>query len=293
MYNLLVTSQVGAWDLLAYEYDRERFTEHTAETLRNRFKRLTAAKLEELKSFPALFAYEGKNEIVRVGYIRRIKERGRTILVEYEFDEDIPAFKYGAISDYAIQLDIGDWEMNRTHWAIKDEDLFKVLASAGVVDKSILNKDGQPGRVEEIRFKVALSFPGEKRQYVESVADELKRRLGAGAVFYDKDFTAQLARPNLDTLLQRIYLSNSDLVVVFLSADYERKQWCGLEWRAVRDIIKNKGDHALMFMRFDDAPVAGSLSIDGYVDLKDVPPIQAARMIVERVRLNDLPINDN
>ena len=289
LYNLLVTSNVGAWDFPAYKYDRERFCEHTAETLRSRFKKLTAATIEELKSFPTLFAYEGQKEVVRVGYIRRIKERGRTILIEYEFDEDIPAFNFFAISGYKIQLDIGEWEMNRTHWAIKDEDLFEILASAGVADQSFVNKGGPPGRVEEIRFKVALSFPGEQREYVAAVADELKRHLGSGAVFYDKEFTAQLARPNLDTLLQRIYLNNSDLVVVFLSEDYERKQWCGLEWRAIRAIIKNKSDHALMFMRFDDAIIAGSLSIDGYVDLKDHSPVQAARMIVERVRLNDLP----
>ena len=182
--------------------------------------------------------------------------------------------------------------MNRTHWAIKDEDLFAILVSAGLADQTFVNQGGQPGRVEEIRFKVALSFPGEQREYIAAVADELKSRLGAGSVFYDKDFTAQLARPNLDTLLQKIYLNNSDLVVVFLSENYEQKQWCGLEWRAIRTIIKNKSDHTIMFMRFDDANVSGSFSIDGYVDLKDHSPVQAARMIVERVRLNELPNGD-
>jgi hypothetical protein len=117
------------------------------------------------------------------------------------------------------------------------------------------------------------------------------RALGDGTVFYDKDFTAQLARPNLDTLLQRIYLNNSDLVVVFLCSEYEQKEWCGLEWRAIRNIIKNKNDHAIMFMRFDRAEIEGAMSIDGYVDLDEYTPIQVARMIVERVRLNDLPID--
>lgn len=180
--------------------------------------------------------------------------------------------------------------MSRTHWALKDENLFEVLASAGLVEKSLVEGEGQLGRVEEMRFKVALSFPGEYRDYVAAVAEEVKKRLGNGAVFYDKDFTAQLARPNLDTLLQRIYISNSDLIVVFLCTDYERKEWCGIEWRAIRQIIKNKNDHAIMFMRFDAADVSGSMSIDGYVDLKEHTPLQAARMIVERVRLNDSDI---
>lgn len=292
MYNLLVTSNVGAWDVSAYEFDRERFGEYTAKTLVDRFKKLTASKIEELKSFPALFAYEGQKEIVRVGYIRRIKERGRSLLVEYEFEEDIPPFNFSEIADLKVQLDIDKWEMNRTHWAIKDEDLFEVLASAGIANQTFVNQGNQPGRVEEIRFKVALSFPGEQRDYVAVVAGEIKKRLGAGSVFYDRDFTAQLARPNLDTLLQKIYLNNSDLVVIFVSEDYERKQWCGIEWRAIRNIIKNKSDHALMFMRFDDTVISGLLSTDGYVDLKEHSAIQAARLIVERVRLNDLPSSD-
>ena len=292
LYNLLVTASEGAWDLPAYEYDRTRFLEHTADTLHTKYKKLTASAIEELKSFPTLFTYEGNDEPARVGYLRRVKERGRSILIEYEFDETIKPFTSSALLPLHVQLDIGDWEMSRTHWALKDEDLFEILTSAGLVDNTFVAGEGQHGRVEEMRFKVALSFPGERREYVAAVAEEVKKRLGKGTVFYDKDFTAQLARPNLDTLLQRIYLSNSDLVVVFLCKDYERKEWCGLEWRAIRQIIKNKNDRAIMFMRFDAADVSGSMSIDGYVDLEEYSPLQAARMIVERVRLNELPQSD-
>lgn len=288
MYNLLVTASEGAWDLSAYEYDRTRFLEYTTETLQAKFKKLTAAVIEELKSFPTLFTYEGDDEPVRVGYIRRIKERGRSILIEYDFDETIPPFNFDALKSQKVQLDIRGWEMSRTHWAVKDENLFEILASVGLVDSSLVTSGHPSGRVEEMRFKVALSFPSERRDYVAAVANDLKKRLGAGTVFYDKDFTAQLARPNLDTLLQRVYLNNSDLVVVFLCDEYERKEWCGLEWRAIRSIIKNKNDHAIMFMRFDRAEVSGSFSIDGYVDLEEYSSIEAARMIVERVRLNDL-----
>ena len=292
MYNLLMTSRPGAWDLLAYEFDRERFGEHTSEAVMERFKKLSVSAIEELKSYPALFAYEGEQDDVRIGYIRRIKERAKSILVEYQFEESIPPIPYAKISPLAIQLDISRWETTRTHWALKDEDLFEVLHSAGLIDETFSSESGQPGRVEEMRFKVALSFPGEHRDYVSGVAAELKRRLPRGSVFYDKDFMAQLARPNLDTLLQKIYLNNSDLVAVFLCADYERKQWCNLEWRAIREIIKNRSDHSIMLMRFDDSSIQGLLSLDGYVDLREHTPVQAARLVVERVRLNDLHTRD-
>ena len=70
--------------------------------------------------------------------------------------------------------------------------------------------------------------------------------------------SAKLFRPNFDTLLQRIDLNNSELVVVFLCSDYQVREWCGLEWRAIRAIIKNKNDHAIMVMQFDNVDVSGS-----------------------------------
>lgn len=289
MYNLLVTATEGAWNLDAYEYDRTRFLEYTADNIKARFATLDAETMEQLKSFPTLFTYEGTAELARVGYIRRIRERGRSILIEYEFDDAIAPFTFSFLEPLRAKLDIERWEMSRTHWAVKEEDLFSILASKKLVAESYIGVNHLPGRLEEIRFKVALSFPGEKREYVSAVAAEVKRMLGQGAVFYDEDFTAQLARPNMDTLLQKIYLNNSDLVVVFLCSDYEKKAWCGVEWRAIRTIIKNKNDHAVMFMRFDKADVSGSMPIDGYVDLNKHSPAQAANMIAERVRLNELP----
>lgn len=100
-------------------------------------------------------------------------------------------------------------------------------------------------------------------------------------------YQAQLARPNLDTLLQEIYRNKSQLIVVFLCAEYAQKQWCGLEWRAVRDIIKSKEDDRVMFVHFDDAPVDGVLSIDGYIDARAFGADDVAKFILQR--LGQLP----
>jgi hypothetical protein len=156
LYNFLVTATSHAWDLPAYEYGRERFGEYTAEEIIEKYKALNASDIEELKSFPALFAYEGETENVRVGYIRNIRERKKTVSIEYEFEKGIPEIPFSKIADLKDKLDIGKWEMNRTHWAIKDEDLFSILSSAGLINDSFANLAGQLGRVEELRFKVAL-----------------------------------------------------------------------------------------------------------------------------------------
>ncbi len=287
MYHLLVTGNVGAWDLPAYEYPRERFCEYTSSWLVQRFSQLSATAIEAIKAVPALFIYEGEKGDVRVGYIRNVREGGRSIRLEYQFDQDIPAFPFAKLKNYTTKLHIEGWELGRTHWAIKEVDLFDILTSAGIIGQSFRYSAGQFGKVEEMQFKVALSFPGEHREYVAEVAKELRRRLPPGAVFYDKDFSSQLARPNLDTLLQRIYLENSDLVVVFLSADYQKKKWCGIEWRAIRQFLMNRADTSLMFMRFDDASVEGSFETDGYIDLRHHTPQEAAEFVIERIRLNE------
>lgn len=138
----------------------------------------------------------------------------------------------------------------------------------------------------DIEFQVAMSFPGEHRTYVASTVDVLRNQLGPDAVFYDFDYQAQLARPNLDVLLQDTYRHRSSLVVVFLCEKYSEKQWCGLEWRAIRDMIKCKKDEQIMFVRFDDATVDGVLSIDGYIDARSHGPSELAAFVM--TRLNEL-----
>ena len=95
---------------------------------------------------------------------------------------------------------------------------------------------------EPINRFLALSFPGEHRKFVEDVADFLSRELGEGRVLYDRFHEAEFERPNLDTHLQALYHDQSRLVVVFLCADYERKEWPGLEWRAIRDLKSREGN---------------------------------------------------
>jgi hypothetical protein len=105
-------------------------------------------------------------------------------------------------------------------------------------------------------------------------------------VFYDNDYVAELARPNLDVLLQRVYHDGSDLIVVFLCEDYLAKEWCGLEWRAIRDIIKQR-NATVMLLRLDQAQVPGLFGIDGCIDVSTWTPAKTAEAIVKLLRSND------
>lgn len=146
------------------------------------------------------------------------------------------------------------------------------------VDKSI-------AKLENIQFDVAFSFPGERRKLVSNVAKLVRKKLKKDKLFYDFDYQSQLARPNIDVLLQKIYHKNSKLIVIFLSSEYIEKEWCGLEWRAIRDLIKSKEDDKIMFVKFDDKEIDGLFSIDGYIDATYHSEKAISNFILERVKL--------
>jgi len=133
------------------------------------------------------------------------------------------------------------------------------------------------------RFQVALSFAGDHRNFVESVAEHLSRNLGQHRVFYDRDYEAELARPNLDTYLMNIYREDTDLIAIFLDSNYAQKEWCGLEWRVVRDILKSRHDWEIMPFKFDDVIIEGLLSIDGYISINNKTPEEVAGLILQRI----------
>jgi hypothetical protein len=138
------------------------------------------------------------------------------------------------------------------------------------------------GQRTKKRFRVALSYPGEFRDRVANIATILEGAIGKDAVFYDKWYAAELARPNLDLYLQNIYKFDSELLVILLCAEYEAKDWCGLEWRVVRELIKNREGERVMLLRLDDAPISGLLSIDGYLDIASLSDPEAADAILSR-----------
>ena len=54
---------------------------------------------------------------------------------EYVFLDDLPPISADRLAELAWELDIADWEMNRTHWAIKDVNLYEVLIDAGIIQR--------------------------------------------------------------------------------------------------------------------------------------------------------------
>lgn len=157
--------------------------------------------------------------------------------------------------------------------------------SVGEAHESAQASDPSPDAQIKRRFAIALSFPGERRELVDGVARALGAALGQHRVFYDRFHQAELSRPKLDLLLQSIYRDESDLVVVFICGEYDRKEWCGVEWEAIRDLMKQKSRPAedVMFLRLDSGPVEGMLSTCGFLDISRKSAREIADAILRRL----------
>lgn len=260
--------------------------EYTAQDLQNRFAELGPAQIEELRRFPYIFAYESRLGLdPHFGLIKDVTHRQHGIRVDYELHPLEGFISANDLETMAFELDIGKWELYRTHWALKDVDLAAELSRKGFLLPRWASRAGRRVNLNTHHFDVSLSFPGEAREYVEEVAKCLEQLLGPDRYFYDRNYTAQLARPGLDIFLQSIYGERSKLIVVFAGRDYQAKDWCGIEFRAVREIIGRRENDRVMIVRMDEGDVEGLFSHDGFVDARNHYPVDIAKFIAERVEL--------
>ena len=137
------------------------------------------------------------------------------------------------------------------------------------------------------RFRIALSFAGEKRHFVEKVAKLLAERFGENKILYDKYHEAEFSRSDLAFYLPELYHSSSDLIVAVFCPAYEEKEWCGLEWKAIFDLLKKRRVDEVMLTRFGYCEGPGLYSLAGYLDLQNKTPEQTVDAILERLAINE------
>lgn len=137
-----------------------------------------------------------------------------------------------------------------------------------------------------LRFRVSLSFSGEQREFVSLVANELAATFGQDAILYDKYHEAEFSRARLNRHLPKLYHDQSDLAVAIFSSTYAGKEWCGLEWDALFDLIAKKQEDKVMLCRFNHAEPDGLYGA-GFAELDGRSPQDCARLILERLALNE------
>jgi len=137
LFNLLVKCGPDSWQSSPVELDRERVAvEYTANEISERYKSLDENAIKELKSFPALFVCENEPVASRVGYITEVKIRPNTVAMFFEFEPAIPPLPPGTVESLRVDIGLGRLELSRTHWAVKDEDLFDILLRRSHITES-------------------------------------------------------------------------------------------------------------------------------------------------------------
>ncbi len=128
MFNLIISYGPESWSSSTQEFQRSRVAiEYTADEISERYKHFDTETIEELKSFPTLFVTENEETESRIGRVVNIRLRQNTVVFDFEFDNAFPPLPIGTIESIRVDIDLGSWELSRTHWAIKDEPLFGEL----------------------------------------------------------------------------------------------------------------------------------------------------------------------
>ncbi len=130
-------------------------------------------------------------------------------------------------------------------------------------------------------YDVSLSFAGENRDYVERVAEALKK---AGVtVFYDGFETATLWGKNLVDHLANIYQHRSRYVVMFISKPYVEKAFPVHERRHAQARALVLKEEYILPARFDDTEVPGLEPTVAYADLRKVSQEQLVELILVKL----------
>jgi hypothetical protein len=129
MYNLLV--KYAGWSGQRDRMGADRMFEHTEPSVKERYYVGGQANYASLVGLPTLFLAESDEcpdeQIVRLGSITHVRSAGRELSIEYVYDPPISGLTNATLRELADELQIDDWEFSRTHWAVKDVDLCRVL----------------------------------------------------------------------------------------------------------------------------------------------------------------------
>lgn len=123
MYNLLV----GFPDGEAYP---ERVVEYTDDVIKAYIAPAGRVETSRLINLPTLVMPEtrsGERQVARVGHMESLALSGRSYRFRFAPNTGIPEIPLARVEAAAVHLGISEWEFRRTHWAVKDVDLYRVL----------------------------------------------------------------------------------------------------------------------------------------------------------------------
>lgn len=128
MFHLLVKG--NGWTQARDSMDMDRIFEYTNTSISQKFMPGGSLDQSKIILLPAIFVSEifgAGSQQAHVGTITRVSIGRKEAIIEYAHDVNFPPIANTVLTKLAQELTIEAFEFSRTHWAIKDVDLFKVL----------------------------------------------------------------------------------------------------------------------------------------------------------------------
>ena len=117
----------------SFSLNNDRIFEYTNTAIRQRFNKFTLEDINEIRSLPALFLpeYSNAEQDIKIGFfgeLEDIDKRARDIQFVFRKECEIDL---NQVELHQSELKIEDWELSRTHWAIKRANLKNILGGFG------------------------------------------------------------------------------------------------------------------------------------------------------------------
>jgi hypothetical protein len=131
------------------------------------------------------------------------------------------------------------------------------------------------------QYDVCLSFAGEQRAYVTTVAQGLQA--ANVAIFYDEFDQVDLWGKNLYEHLDWIYRRSSRYCILFASSDYARKNWTNHERRSAQARAFEGRSEYLLPVKFDESEIPGLLPTVAYIDGSKTSPEELVQLVLQKL----------
>jgi len=138
----------------------------------------------------------------------------------------------------------------------------------------------------EYQFDVALSFAGEDRALVDTVASYL--RDCDVRVFYDEYFRDDLWGKDLFQHLAGIYRDKARFCLVFVSKAYRDKAWPKHELRQAQERALFSATEYILPVLLDDVELPGLNRTTGYLDGRTTHPWTIGGLVMRKLGLFDV-----
>ncbi|WP_419705835.1 hypothetical protein [Promicromonospora sp. NFX87] len=216
----------------------DRMLEYTADEVKVFLRQGNTFDLGRLERLPTLVmpetGFTDVKQIARVGRLTNLRAHGREISFKLVDTPGIPTIRTEQVEALASDLGIQPFEFNRTHWAVKDVDLYGALFGGGALRQLAPKVFDLPIHlpVEPDLVAVMMPFTGFDRVY--GAIKEAVESLGLRCQRADDIWESHHIMDDVISLIWRSRVVVSDLTGKNANVFYET----GIAHTLGRDVIQ-------------------------------------------------------